>query len=78
MPALAADLASRQLAAIVAAGPSAAHAAKAATTTLPIVFLVGTDPVKSGLVASFNQPGSNLTGVGILINVLAPKQLLRR
>jgi putative tryptophan/tyrosine transport system substrate-binding protein len=75
MLALAADLASRQPAAIVAAGPSAARAAKAVTTALPIVFLVGTDPVKSGLVASFNRPGGNLTGVGVLINVLAPKQL---
>jgi putative tryptophan/tyrosine transport system substrate-binding protein len=75
MPALTADLASRQLAAIVTAGPSATYAAKAATKTLPIVFLVGTDPVRSGLVASFNQPGGNLTGVGVLINVLAPKQL---
>jgi len=75
LPALAADLARRQLAMIVAAGPSAAQAAKAATTILPIIFLVGTDPVKSGLVSSFNRPGGNLTGVGILINVLAPKQL---
>jgi len=75
MPTLAADLASRQLAVIVAVGPSAAHAAMAATTTLPIVFLVGTDPVKSGLVASFNRPEGNLAGVAVLINVLAPKQL---
>jgi putative tryptophan/tyrosine transport system substrate-binding protein len=75
LPALAADLVRQRVAVIAAGGPPAAQAAKAATTTIPIVFLVGADPVKSGLVASLNRPAGNLTGVGVLINVLAPKQL---
>jgi putative tryptophan/tyrosine transport system substrate-binding protein len=75
LPALASDLVRRQVAAIAAGGPPAARAAKAATTTIPIVFLVGGDPVKSGLVASLSRPGGNVTGVALLINELAPKQL---
>jgi len=75
LPALASDLVRRQVAVIAAGSPPAAGAAKAATTTIPIVFVTGADPVNSGLVDSLGRPGGNLTGVGLLINVLAPKQL---
>jgi putative ABC transport system substrate-binding protein len=73
-PRLAADLASRNVAAIVAVGPSSAHAAKNATSTIPIVFLSG-DPVLENLVDSLARPGGNLTGFSVLAVDLAPKQL---
>ncbi len=75
LPALAAELVRRHVALVVAGDGPSALAAKAATTTIPIVFSTGIDPVQVGLVTSLNRPGGNLTGVNMVAGPLPAKQL---
>jgi ABC-type uncharacterized transport system substrate-binding protein len=75
LPTLAIELVQRRVAVLVAAGSPTALPAKSATTVIPTVFMVGSDPVELGLVASLNRPGGNLTGVAYLNAEVAPKRL---
>jgi putative ABC transport system substrate-binding protein len=75
LPAMAADLVRRPVGVIVAAATPAANAARSATTTIPIVFIVGLDPVAAGLAASFNRPGGNATGISLISGPLGQKRL---
>jgi putative tryptophan/tyrosine transport system substrate-binding protein len=76
LPELAADLVRHHVSVIFAGGGSdPSLAAKAATSTIPIVFANGTDPVQAGLVASLDHPGANVTGITFLLNTLGPKEL---
>jgi len=75
LPALAAELVGRKVDVIAAGSTTAIRAAKSATSTTPIVFFGGGDPVREGLVASLAQPGGNLTGISVMANELMPKRL---
>jgi putative ABC transport system substrate-binding protein len=75
LPGFAAEFVGRKVDLIAAIGPPSARAAKAATSTIPIVFLLGADPVADGLVASLARPDGNLTGFSFLVTELTPKRL---
>jgi putative tryptophan/tyrosine transport system substrate-binding protein len=75
LPGMATDLVQHHCAVIIGSGLPASLAAKAATTTIPIVFVTGSDPVIDGLVASLNRPGGNVTGVSFLASALGTKRL---
>ena len=75
LPLLVAELVSRSVAVIITAGVPSSSAAKAATTIIPIIFIVGTDPVQLGLAASLSRPGGNLTGINLFTSELVAKRL---
>jgi ABC-type uncharacterized transport system substrate-binding protein len=75
LPAMVAELVRSQVTVIVVTGTPATLVAKAATTTIPIVFVIGDDPAQRGLVTSLNRPGGNATGVNFFVGELASKQL---
>jgi putative tryptophan/tyrosine transport system substrate-binding protein len=75
LPTLAADLVRRQIAVVFAGQPPTVRAIKMATTTIPIVFSMGEDPIKEGIVPSFNRPGGNVTGISYFTNQLLGKRL---
>lgn len=75
LPAMVDDLVQQKVAVILAIGPPAVIAAKAATRTIPIIFVTGADPLKFGFVASFNKPGANITGMWMVLTTLAEKRL---